>query len=91
MTGVISGMTTGSNALIANVSTGTAQPVATTSLEVTNFPATGPMFSGPRETPFVCQTDALDLADGTTLGALLDANYRQQNRPLCRTHQDRHA
>lgn len=28
------------------------------STQVTNFPRNGPMFSGPRETPFICQTDA---------------------------------
>ncbi|MES3008750.1 MAG: DUF6351 family protein [Pseudomonadota bacterium] len=74
MTGVVSGMATGNNTLTAAVTTHSAQLLTTASLDVTNSPATGPMFSGPHETPFVCQTDAFDLADGSTLGAPLDAN-----------------
>ena len=38
------------------------------SLEVTNYPITGPVFSGPHQKPFVCQTDVWDL------GAPLDEN-----------------
>ncbi len=37
-------------------------------LEVTNYPITGPVFSGPHQKPFVCQTDVWDL------GAPLDEN-----------------
>lgn len=43
-------------------------------LNVTNYPVTGPVISGPWQQPFICQTDAFKLPDGTTLGAPLDAN-----------------
>lgn len=43
-------------------------------LDVTNYPITGPVLSGPWIQPFVCQTDQFKLPDGTTLGAPLDAN-----------------
>lgn len=37
-------------------------------LDLTNHPITGPVFSGPHQTPFVCQTE------GAGLGPALDAN-----------------
>ena len=43
-------------------------------LEVTNYPITGPIISGPHQQPFVCQTDTFKLPDGSTLGPPLDAN-----------------
>ena len=44
------------------------------SLEVTNYPITGPVLSGPWIQPFICQTETFKLPDGTTLGPALDAN-----------------
>src|SRR5476651_1944791 len=44
------------------------------SLQLTNYPTTGPVISGPPQTPFVCQTDAFKLPDGSTLGKATDAN-----------------
>jgi len=41
-------------------------------LTLTNYPITGPIISGPHQTPFVCQTATFLLPDGTTLGAPLD-------------------
>ena len=46
----------------------------TRSLELTNYPITGPIISGPHQTPFVCQTDTFKLPDGSTLGPATDAN-----------------
>ena len=43
-------------------------------LELTNYPITGPVISGPHQTPFVCQTDTFKLPDGSTLGPATDAN-----------------
>ena len=43
-------------------------------LELTNYPITGPIISGPHQDPFVCQTDTFKLPDGSTLGAPADAN-----------------
>lgn len=39
---------------------------------VVNHPIEGPVFSGPHEHPFVCETDAFELVSGETLGAPLD-------------------
>nr|WP_052200945.1 DUF6351 family protein [Terriglobus sp. TAA 43] len=46
----------------------------TTSLTLTNYPIEGPVFSGPRMAPFICQTNDFKLPDGTTLGKPLDEN-----------------
>jgi hypothetical protein len=43
-------------------------------LELTNYPITDPVISGPHQTPFVCQTDTFKLPDGSTLGPATDAN-----------------
>ena len=42
------------------------------SLTLTNYPVTGPIVSGPHQTPFICQTDTFVLPDGTDLGPPLD-------------------
>src|SRR6266849_1792456 len=44
------------------------------SLDLTNYPITGPIISGPHIQPFVCQTNTFKLQDGSTLGAPTDAN-----------------
>jgi len=43
-------------------------------LQVVNHPITGPVFSGPQEKPFICQTQAFRLPDGSSLGLPLDEN-----------------
>ncbi len=43
-------------------------------LEITNYPISGPVISGPWQQPFICQTDQFKLPDGSTLGPPLDAN-----------------
>ena len=51
------------------------------SLQVTNYPRTGPMFSGPWETPFICQTETFRLyANGPFLGPATDANCSANTR-----------
>jgi hypothetical protein len=44
------------------------------SLIATNYPITGPVFSGPRLQPFVCQTEVFTLPDASKLGPPLDAD-----------------
>jgi hypothetical protein len=44
------------------------------SLDLTNYPITGPIISGPHQRPYVCQTDTFKLPDGSTLGPATDAN-----------------
>ena len=46
----------------------------TQSLELTNYPSTGPIVSGPPLQPFVCQTDTFKLPDGSVIGKPQDAN-----------------
>lgn len=43
-------------------------------LALINFPSTGPIFSGPQEQPFACQTESFRLPNGRFLGAPVDAN-----------------
>ena len=64
-TGLVTGLATGKNLLIADLQLpGETAASATSSLELTNHPASGPMFSGPQQMPFACQTDSFVLADG---------------------------
>ena len=41
-------------------------------LSLVNHPIEGPVFSGPHEHPFVCETDVFELVSGDTLGTPLD-------------------
>jgi hypothetical protein len=43
-------------------------------LSLTNFALTGPIFSGPHQQPFICETEKFKLPDGRELGPPLDAN-----------------
>jgi len=67
--GLVTGLANGKNTIVASAK---GYPDAT--LEVTNYPITGPVFSGPWLQPFICQTEAFKLPDGTPLGPALDAN-----------------
>jgi hypothetical protein len=66
--GLVRGLRRGQNTL--EVFQGSATPAA--SLSVVNYPLSGPVFSGPQEQPFACQTQAFKLPDGASLGAPLD-------------------
>lgn len=72
--GVVSGLINGKNTLTAQVVNASGVVQGSTSLVLTNYPRTGPMFSGPQETPFICETESFTLADGSKLGPALDAN-----------------
>ena len=48
--------------------------------EVTSYPVTGPMISGPHERPFHCQTEAFELVTGESLGAALDGQCSVETR-----------
>lgn len=65
---LVSGLKVGTNALVANYGN------TPTSLTMTNYAITGPIFSGPLQSPYVCQTQNFVLPDGTKLGAALDVN-----------------
>lgn len=65
--GVVDGLAEGENLLTVS---GPEGQVIDAELVLTNYPATGPMFSGPQQMPFFCATDD-DRAD-LELGAILD-------------------
>src|SRR5262245_39787929 len=67
--GLVTGLNKGKNAISASGPRGLQA-----SLEVTNYPITGPVISGPWQQPFICQTDTFVLPDGSKLGPPLDAN-----------------
>jgi hypothetical protein len=62
--GLVKGLADGRNTIVLTPAKGAAQPA---SLTVTNYPISGPMFSGPHITPFICQTGSLKLPDGSAL------------------------
>jgi hypothetical protein len=71
--GLVKGLKLGPNQLeVFAKALGTGTPAA--QLTLTNFPITGPVFSGPQEKPFICSTESFKLPDGSTLGPPLDAN-----------------
>jgi hypothetical protein len=72
--GLVSGIANGANTLVV------AAGGASASLSLTGYPVTGPMISGPHQSPFICTTAAFTLPDGTSLGAPLDANCTVQRR-----------
>jgi hypothetical protein len=49
-------------------------PAPAAVLNIKNYPITGPVFSGPQEKPFICETNTFKLPDGSVLGAPTDAN-----------------
>jgi Tannase-like family of unknown function (DUF6351) len=75
--GLVTGLTLGKNMLTVS---GKTWSVRDESLQLTNYPLTGPVISGPWQTPFVCQTETFKLPDGSTLGAALDANCSAATR-----------
>jgi Tannase-like family of unknown function (DUF6351) len=68
MVGLVAGLTQGVNTVTASAGGASA------SLAITDYPIEGPVFSGPRQTPFICQTADFVLPDGSTLGPPLDEN-----------------
>ena len=70
MLGLVSGLQEGVNLVEAWA----GQNGAVVGLELTNYPVTGPIISGPHQQPFHCETDAFTTVSGDSLGAPLDAN-----------------
>jgi hypothetical protein len=66
--GLLTGLPLGTTTI--GVSAGVEQ----TTLDLTNYPITGPVVSGPWVQPFFCQTESFTLPDGSRLGAPLDVN-----------------
>jgi hypothetical protein len=66
--GLVAGLPSGTSTITADGGRAHA------TLTVTNYPITGPVLSGPWLQPFICQTAAFALPDGSKLGPPLDAN-----------------
>ena len=73
--GLVSGLAPGAHVLEARIAGGSAAR-----LEVVNHPVAGPVFSGPHERPFVCETDRFELLSGETLGDALDEDCSIERR-----------
>jgi len=69
--GLVSGFNVGANTLSMGSRSGAA---IITKILVTDRPRTGPVFSGPQQTPFICETEFLGL------GTALDANCTAPTR-----------
>src|SRR5262245_30501912 len=65
---LVKGLNEGSNALVATAGKVTAR------LTVVNHPVSGPVISGPHETPFICETEKFNLMSGGVAGKALDAD-----------------
>ena len=68
LTGLVTGLKAGSNVIAVAVDGGG------TRLTVVNHPIAGPIFSGPHEQPFLCETETFKTPSGATLGKPLDAD-----------------
>jgi hypothetical protein len=77
---LVSGLAEGDNDIRVE-SNRVARGTQSATVRVTNHPRTGPMFSGPWETPYICQTDTFQLyPGGPMLGAATDANCSAATR-----------
>ncbi len=71
LTGLVSGLKLGANAVEAFTNPN-GNGHAAARLTLVNHSIDGPIFSGPRQTPFNCQTNSFVLPDGSTLGPPVD-------------------
>lgn len=78
LVGLVDGMTVGEH-VISALAPGLGREGA--SVTVVNHPAEGPLFSGPHEQPFICETNAFRLpVIGQSLGDPLDEHCSVENR-----------
>jgi hypothetical protein len=79
--GLIEEMPLGRNELMAGAIGPNNRLVLSARLTLTNYPITGPIFSGPHEQPFYCMTQLFKLPASTqTLGPALDADCSTATR-----------
>lgn len=72
LVGLLSGLTEGENTIVATTVLTTGVTTQTT-LKVTNHASTGPIFSGPRQQPWICETDASGLGAPPAQGPCIAA------------------
>ncbi len=77
MTGLVSGLKAGANTISVAARDGRSGGGR---LTLVNHPIVGPVFSGPHEQPFICETASFTLRSGETLGNPLDANCSIKTR-----------
>jgi hypothetical protein len=75
LAGLVTGLALGENALSVGASEGDAAELA-----VVNHPIVGPVFAGPHEQPFICDTERFGLQSGEMLGAPLDEHCSVETR-----------
>jgi Tannase-like family of unknown function (DUF6351) len=75
LVGLVAGLKDGPNEIVAAAGSSTKR------LTVVNHPIAGPIFSGPHEQPFICETDTFKSPAGAaTLGKPLDSNCSIKTR-----------
>jgi hypothetical protein len=72
--GVVTGLSDGDHVLAARAGRVEARE------QLTSYPVTGPMISGPHEQPFHCQTEEFELVTGELLGTAQDAHCSVETR-----------
>lgn len=81
LTGLLTGLPEGNSRIVARAEAGNAGAgTAVATLDITNYPISGPIISGPHEQPFYCQTQEFQLVTGETLGRPLDSNCSVEPR-----------
>jgi hypothetical protein len=76
VTGLVTGLQIGENILQVSGDRSSNRVI------LTDYPVTGPMFSGPHLQPYVCMTDLFLMPDGSYLGPSLDADCSAATRVL---------
>jgi len=75
LVGLVAGLKDGANEIAATAGRASAR------LTVVSHPIAGPIFSGPHEQPFICETETFKVPSGSaTLGKPLDANCSIKTR-----------
>src|SRR5574337_1562255 len=77
-TGLVNGLALGANVMQAWAKS-RAEGQTDAQATLVNYPIEGPIFSGPRQSPFICQTQSFKLPDGTFLGAPTDRKSTRLN------------
>jgi hypothetical protein len=79
LTGLLKDLTPGNHTMVARILDKRATSAAA-KLQLVDHSIMGPIFSGPHQTPFICETDRFTLPDGTILGPSLDDNCSATTR-----------
>jgi hypothetical protein len=81
LVGLVNGLEPGANVLVAT--TKKTKPSLSTRLEIQNFPIYGPVFAGPHQTPWICETGTSGLGpsldEHCTVPVRYDWFYRASN------------